>query len=311
MEQGKPRMIENTQQINLNRKEKIAQVLLEQKIALGTLWLSGWLIVGVLIFIIGYIFYYGLPSALSLRYLFAAPEGGRFDNGGILYQIISTLYLVIGSIITAAPIGISAAIYLTEYAPQNIITKLIRFAIENLAGIPSIIYGLFGLAFFVIFLKFEYSLLAGVLTVAIMVLPVIIRTSEEALKSVPQNYRQSSLALGVNKWQTIYHVVLPSAFPGILTGILLSIGRIVGESAILILAAGGSITLLPSFITDEYPYIFPDSGRTLAVHLYYQATSYDTRGKAFATGVVLIFIVLFLNYCINQISKSYRKKYVR
>ncbi len=297
---------------NINRnREIVAQHLLEEKIALKMLWISGWLIVAVLIFIIGYIFYFGLPSCLSFKYLFSPPEGGRYDEGGILYQIIATFYLIIGAIIVAAPIGISAAIYLTEYAPQNLITNLIRFAIENLAGIPSIIYGLFGLAFFVIFLKFEYSLLAGALTVAIMVLPVIIRTSEEALKAVPQSLRQSSLALGVNKWQTISQVVLPSAFPGILTGILLSIGRIVGESAVLILAAGGSITVLANFFSTDYPYFLPDSSRTLAVHLYYQATSYDTRSKAFATGVVLIFIVLFLNYCIDLISKSYRKKFVR
>src|SRR3990167_7960194 len=292
-------------------KGNVAKIQMEQNIALGTLWFSGWLIVAVLIFIIGYIFYFGLPTALSFQYLFTPPEGGRYDTGGILYQIIATMYLIFGAIIVAGPIGISAAIYLTEYAPQNAITKLIGFAIENLAGIPSIIYGLFGLAFFVIFLKFEYSILAGALTVAIMVLPVIIRTSEEALKAVPQTFRQSSLALGVNKWQTISNVVLPSAFPGILTGILLSVGRIVGESAVLILAAGGSITVLPALISNEYPYFLPDSARPLAVHLYYQATSYDTRSKAFATGVVLIFIVLFLNYCINKISKSYRKKFVR
>ena len=143
-----------------------------------------------------------------------------------------------------------------------------------------------------------------------MVLPVIIRTSEEALLSVPQRLRQSSLALGVNKWQTIANVVLPSAFPGILTGILLSIGRIIGESAILILAAGGSITSMPNLVSSDYPYFLPESARTLAVHLYYQATSYDTRGKAFATGVVLILIVLFLNFSITQISKSYRKRFL-
>ena len=290
-------------------ERNISKIQAEQKIALGTLWFSGWLIVAVLIFIIGYIFYFGLPTALSFNYLFGPPEGGRHDTGGILYQLIATLYLIFGAIAVAAPIGIFAAIYLIEYAPQNYITRLIGFAIENLAGIPSIIYGLFGLAFFVIFLKFEYSLLAGALTVAIMVLPVIIRTSEEALLSVPQRLRQSSLALGVNKWQTISNVVLPLAFPGILTGILLSIGRIIGESAILILAAGGSITALPSLISTDYPYFLPDSARTLAVHLYYQATSYDTRAKAFATGVVLIFIVLFLNFGINQISKSYRKRF--
>jgi phosphate transport system permease protein len=289
-------------------KTAISKIQAEENFALGALKISGWLIVSVLIFIIGYIFYYGLPEVLSWHYLFTPPEGGRHDNGGILYQILATIYLIIGSLIVAAPIGVFAAIYLTEYAPQNFITTLIRFAIENLAGIPSIIYGLFGLAFFVIFLKFEYSLLAGALSVSIMVLPVIIRTSEEALKSVPQAFRQSSLALGVNKWQTISKVVLPSAFPGILTGILLSIGRIVGESAVLILAAGGSITAIPRFVSTTYPYVLPDSARTLAVHLYYQATSYDARAKAFATGVVLIFIVLFLNWCINQISKGYRKK---
>lgn len=293
------------------RKENIVKIQFEENLALNILWFSGWVIVAVLIFIIGYIFYHGLPSAFSLHYLFSPPEGGRYDTGGIFYQILATLYLIIGAISVSAPIGIFAAVYLTEYAPQNFITRLIRFAIENLAGIPSIVYGLFGLAFFVIFLKFEYSLLAGALAVSIMVLPVIIRTSEEALKSVPQSYRQSSFALGVNKWQTISNVILPSAFPGILTGILLSVGRIVGESAVLILASGGSITALPRFIAGEYPYILPDSARTLAVHLYYQATSYDARSKAFATGVVLIFIVLFLNFCINKISRSYRKKYFR
>ena len=298
-------------QILKESNENVSRIQFEEKFAFGTLWFSGSFIVAVLIFIIGYIFYYGLPGILSFHYLFSVPEGGRYDRGGILYQIIATFYLIIGAIMVSAPIGIASAIYLTEYAPQNLITKLIRFAIENLAGIPSIIYGLFGLAFFVIFLKFEYSLLAGALTVAIMVLPVIIRTSEEALKGVPQNYRQSSFALGVNKWQTISQVVLPSAFPGILTGILLSVGRIVGESAVLILASGGSITAIPRFIGGEYPYFLPDSARTLAVHLYYQATSYDARSKAFATGVVLIFIVLFLNICINKVSKSYRKKYSR
>ncbi|MBI2996704.1 MAG: phosphate ABC transporter permease PstA [Candidatus Melainabacteria bacterium] len=293
------------------RAENISRIQSEQNIALSALWFSGWTIVAVLIFIIGYIFYYGLPYALSWHYLFSPPEGGRHDTGGILYQLVGTIYLVFGAILVAAPVGISTAVYLTEYAPQNLITKTIRFAIENLAGIPSIIYGLFGLAFFVIFLKFEYSLIAGALTVAIMILPVIIRTSEEALKTVPQTLRQSSLALGVNKWQTISNIVLPSAFPGILTGILLSVGRIIGESAILILATGGSITAMPDFISSKYPYFLPDSARTLAVHLYYQATSYDTRAKAFATGVVLVLFVLILNYCINQISKRYRRKYVR
>ena len=286
------------------------KVQFEQMIAFRALWLSGWIIVMILIFLLGYIFYNGIPS-LSFHYLFAEPEGGRYDTGGILYQIIATLYLIFGAMIVAAPIGVLAAVYLTEYAPQNFIADGIRFAIETLAGIPSVIYGLFGLAFFVLFLKFEYSLLAGSLAVSIMILPVIIRTSEEALRSVPKNFRESSIALGVNKWQTITNVVLPSAFPGILTGLLLSVGRIVGESAILILAAGGSITGLPRLLAGDYPYFLPDSARTLAVHLYYQATSYGSHSKAFATAVVLIFIITFLNSCIDKISKRYRKKYAR
>ena len=301
-------MIEVTKEKYNNERGNILKIQFEQQLALSLLWFSGWTIVAILVFIIGYIVINGLPGLLSLSYLFTPPEGGRYDTGGILYQIIATIYLIFGAIAVAGPVGVFAAIYLTEYAPQNFITKLIRFAIENLAGIPSIIYGLFGLAFFVIFLKFQYSLLAGAITVAIMVLPVIIRTSEEALKSVPQSMRQSSLALGVDKWQTISNVVLPSAFPGILTGILLSVGRVVGESAVLILAAGGSITALPRLLSGEYPYFLPDSARTLAVHLYYQATGYDSRSKAFATGVVLIFIVFVLNLCINNISTRYKKK---
>ena len=129
-------------------KENVSKIQLEQDIAIGLLRLSGWVIVAVLLFIIGYIFYHGLPDALSLHYLFSPPEGGRYDTGGIFYQILATIYLIIGAIAASAPVGIFAAIYLTEYAPQNYLTNLIRFAIENLAGIPSIIYGLFGLAFF-------------------------------------------------------------------------------------------------------------------------------------------------------------------
>lgn len=287
-----------------------ARVQFEEAIAFKFLWISGWLIVIILIFLLGYVFYHGVPS-LSLHYLFSEPEGGRYDTGGIWYQIVATLYLIMGSMLVAAPIGVLAAVYLTEYAPQNFIADIIRFAIETLAGIPSVIYGLFGLAFFVLFLKFEYSLLAGALAVAIMILPVIIRTSEEALRSVPKSFRESSFALGVNKWQTITNVVFPSAFPGILTGLLLSVGRIVGESAILILAAGGSITGIPRFFGGNYPFFLPDSARTLAVHLYYQATSYGSHSKAFATAVVLIFIVTFLNSCIDKISTKYRKKYAR
>jgi phosphate transport system permease protein len=269
---------------------------LKEKIGFGILFFCALFVLCLLGLTLIYIFSRGLKGAFSWHYLFSPPMGGRSDSGGILYPLIGTLYLILGSLSIAAPIGIFSAIYLNEYAEQNSnYIKTARFAIDSLAGIPSVIYGLFGLAFFVSFLSFKHSLLSGSLSVGIMILPLIIRTAEEAIKSIPQSYRDASYALGANKVQTIFKVVLPSSISGILTGIMLSIGRAISESAVLILAAGGSITALPRIFGFDFPFILPDSGRTLAVHLYYQATSYDASEKVFATAVVLIVLVLILN----------------
>lgn len=246
--------------------------------------------------ILGYIFIRGFPLAFDWRYLVTPPEGGINDNGGILYPLIGTLFAIFASLLFATPIGIAAGIYLGEYAKvSSPLIKISRFAIQSLAGIPSVIFGLFALAFFVLFLGMKHSLLAASLSMSIMILPFIITTTEESILAIPRNFRDGSFALGATKAETIIKIILPLAIPGILTGIMLAIGRIIAESAILILAAGGSITSIPRFISGEYPFLLPDSGRTLAVHLYYQATTYDSIDRAFATSVILIILILILN----------------
>jgi phosphate transport system permease protein len=269
---------------------------LNEQLGFFVLWACAVSVILVLTIAFGYIFLKGYKEALSFSYLFGKTEGGRGSGGGILYPLIGTFYAIICSLGFAGPLGVFAAIYLSEYADSSSrIVKWSRFAIDSLAGIPSVIYGLFGLAFFVSFLGFKHSILSGSLSLAIMILPVIIRTAEEAIISVPKTFRDASYALGADKVQTIFKVVLPLASRGILTGIMLSIGRVISESAVLILAAGGSITAIPRIFGLSYPFLFPDSGRTLAVHLFFQATSYDSTTKVFATAVVLILIILLLN----------------
>ena len=200
--------------------------------------------------------------------------------------------------LAAAPIGICSAIYLNEYAKAGRILRTIRFAIQNLAGIPSIIYGLFGAVFFVTILKFGMSIISASLTLTIIILPVIIRTTEESLKTVPNSYREGSLALGNTKLQTLYKVILPSAMPGILSGIILSIGRIVGESAAIFLTAG-TVAALPEGIFS--------SARTLTVHSYLVTQEAGDIELASAVGIVLIVIILVLNLLATFISKLFNK----
>ena len=269
---------------------------LKEKIGFFFIGLSALIILLALGSLILYVFSQGYRFAFSPSYLFSAPQGGRSDGGGILYPLIGTLYLIICSTTISVPLGICSAIYLSEYANHK--SKLIKLAdlvIESLAGIPSVIFGLFGLAFFVGFLNFKHSMLSASMTVAIMTLPFIIKTSLEAISSVPQSFRDASFALGANQIKTIFRLILPNALPGILTGVMLGISRSVAESAILILAAGGSITTIPRILSGEYPFVFPDSSRTLAVHLYYQANSYDNTEKAFATALVLIILIVSVN----------------
>ncbi len=214
-------------------------------------------------------------------------------------MVISTVYIIALALIIAAPLGILSAIYLVEYAKQGKLVRFIRFSIECLASIPSIIYGLFGLIFFVTILKFSWSLLSGALTVSIMILPTIIRTVEEALKTVPDAYREGSLGLGASKLRTIMKVVIPSSISGIVTAVILSVGRIIGETAAILLTAG-MVSRIPNSIMD--------SGRTLSVHLYYLAKEGISFEKAYATATVLLVVVLILNLSTDRFAKFVAKK---
>jgi len=258
------------------------------------IWFCGMITVAVLAWILIYITSKGIIH-FDFDFIFSEYKG---DKHGILSMILITVYIVLLSIVMSTPVGIFAAIYLVEYSKQGKVLKIIRFATETLAGIPSIIYGLFGFIFFVTVLKFGFSLLAGALTLSIMVLPTIIRTTEEALKAVPMTYMEGSLALGATKLQTIIRVILPSAIPGILTAMILSIGRIVGETAAVYLTAG---------MVSRIPESIMDSGRTLSVHLYVLAKEGISFEEAFATATVLIIIVAAINLITGLIAKRIKK----
>lgn len=267
----------------------------KENILKTSVYLSAAFTVTTLIVIVGYIFTQGIKG-ISPSFLFSdySPMGG----GGILPMIVSTVYMVFLAIAVATPIGILSAIYLQEYAKKGRLVTIIRFATESLAGIPSIIYGLFGGIFFVVTLGMKYSILSGALTVAIIILPVIIRTTEESLKTVPQSYREASLALGSTKFQTLYKVVLPSAIPGILSGVILSVGRVIGESAAILLTAG-TVAQMPGTIFD--------SARTLTVHAYLLTKEKGDIQGAAAIGIVLIIMVLILNTLAKVVAKKLNK----
>lgn len=240
--------------------------------------------VGILIVIVAIICFKGFPY-VNPEFIFSFPEDmGR--HGGIFPSIVGTIQLALLSILLATPLGVGTAIFLTEYTKESILTKFIRFGVESLAGIPSILYGLFGFIFFVIKLKMGWSLLAGVLTMTIMILPTIIRTSEEAIRAVPKQLRIVSYSLSATKWETIKQVVIPAAAPGILTGIMLSVGRAVGETAAIIFTMGSSLRL---------PLSLMDSGRTMAIHFYILAREGISMEKAYGTALVLMLSILLIN----------------
>lgn len=274
-----------------------------EKIAKAALWLAGLLTVSVLVLVISYVLYQGLGQ-IDVDFLTNKPKK-MGAAGGIFPIIISTIYFTALTLAIAAPIGVGAAIYLTEYTKEGRGTRLIRFGTEALAGIPSIVFGLFGFAFFVILLEpitNGWSLVSGALTGATMILPTLIRTSEEAIRTVPASYREGSMALGATKWQTISRVVLPSAIPGIVTGIILSIGRVIGETAALMLTLGGSIRMPESIF---------DPARTMSMHLYLVAMEVGTKqamDNAFATGAVLILTIFLINTLANWLTKRFVSK---
>ena len=243
--------------------------------------------VTIVVGIILYVVYRG-ASTISLDFLSTVPSAieGTF---GILGNIINTLYIIVITLIIATPIGIGAAVYLNEYAKPGKFVRLIEFTTETLSGIPSIIYGLFGMVFFGTTLALGFSIICGCLTLTIMVLPIIIRSTQEALKTVPESYRSGALGIGATKWYMIRTIILPSAMPGIITGVILSIGRIVGESAALLFTAGSGY-LLPKSILSH----INTSGGSLTIQMYLSMSKADYN-NAFAIAFVLICIVLFIN----------------
>ena len=238
----------------------------------------------VLVFIIVFVLSKGLPG-INSEFLFSAPKDmGR--AGGIFPTLVGTVLLPLLAIAIALPLGVGTAVYLTEYTRETRLTRVLRFGTDCLAGIPSIIFGLFGFIFFVVMLKMGWCLLSGGLTLAIMVLPTIIRTSEEAIRAVPNSYREVSFSLGATRWETVLKVVLPNALPGIVTGVMLGIGRSIGETAAVIFTAGSALRMPVSAF---------DSVRTMSVHFYILAREGISNEKAYATAAVLIISVLLVN----------------
>lgn len=272
-----------------------------QKIAFFFLFLATLLIVVPVGLIIVIIIQKGLP-AINWQFLSDIPRQGM-RAGGIFPAIVGTMYLVIGAIVFALPIGLLSAIYLSEYSKDNLLTRIIKLSIVNLAGVPSVVYGLFGLALFVVFFKFGASIVSGSLTLGIMILPIIITTSREALESVPYSFREVSLSLGASKWQTIRHTVLPNAIPGILTGTILGLGRAAGETApILFTVAAFYLPQLPKSIFDQ--------AMALPYHLYVistQVPNVDEKVR-YGTAFVLLMLVLFMNLVAIIIRYKFRKR---
>ncbi|MBM4152011.1 MAG: phosphate ABC transporter permease PstA [Kiritimatiellaceae bacterium] len=258
---------------------KVTQTLAVLLLGVATL-----LTVIILIMIVAFVLKRGIPE-ISWEFLSTKPrEMGK--AGGILPTIWGTILLPVIAIVIALPMGVGTAVYLSEYTRENHVTRIIRFGTDCLAGIPSIIFGLFGYIFFVTILGMGWSMLSGGLTLAIMILPTIIRTSEEAIRAVPQTYREVSCSLAATNWETVYKVVLPNALPGIMTGVMLGIGRSIGETAAVIFTAGSSLLM---------PLSLNDSVRTMSVHFYLLAREGISNEKAYATAAVLVFSVLSVN----------------
>lgn len=255
----------------------------------------------LLLGVIGYIFYRGLGN-ITWELLSTSPSVLR-DTIGILPNLMNTLYVVIGTLIVVLPLGVGAAIYLTEYASNKRLVSLIEFATETLSGIPSIIYGLVGMLFFVQFCGLGYSLVAGCLTLVIVTLPTIIRTTQESLKTVPQSYREGALGLGAGKWYMIRTVVLPSSVDGIVTGCILAVGRIVGESAALLYTAGMAHNLLTPLQAIKKG----NPGATLTVALYLYAKERGEFDVAFAIAAILLLLTFLINFAAKFAGKKLKK----
>ena len=264
------------------------------------MWLAAGITAALTVFLLGYVLIKGLPN-ISWELLSTKPSYLR-GTVGILPDILNTLYIILTTLLIVLPLGVGAAIYLTEYATNKRLVGVIEYAAETLSGIPSIIYGLFGSLFFCLFLDLDKSLLAGALTLVIMNLPTIMRTTQESLKTVPQSYREGAFGLGAGKWRVIRTVVLPNCVEGVITGCILSVGRIVGESAALLFTAGFAHAL-----NGFFEGLF-SSGSTLTVALYVYATEDGNFEVAFAIAAILMILTLLINLSAMLISKYFERK---
>ena len=264
------------------------------------MWLAAGITAALTLFLLGYVLIKGLPN-ISWELLSTKPSYLR-GTVGILPDILNTLYIILATLVFVLPLGVGAAIYLTEYATNKRLVGMIEYAAETLSGIPSIIYGLFGSLFFCQFMDLDKSLLAGSLTLVIMNLPTIMRTTQESLKTVPQSYREGAFGLGAGKWRVIRTVVLPSCVEGVITGCILSVGRIVGESAALLFTAGFAHAL------NGFWEALSSSGATLTVALYVYATEDGNFEVAFAIAAILMVLTLLINLSATLIGKYFEKK---
>ena len=264
------------------------------------MWLAAGITAALILFLLGYVLIKGIPN-ITWELLSTKPS---YLNGqiGILPDILNTVYIIITTLIFVLPLGVGAAIYLTEYAANKHLTVMIEYAAETLSGIPSVIYGLFGTLFFCQFMDLDKSLLAGSLTLVIMNLPTVMRTTQESLKTVPQSYREGAFGLGAGKWRVIRTVVLPSCVDGVITGCILSVGRIVGESAALLFTAGFAHALNGFFEG------LSSSGATLTVALYVYATEEGDFEVAFAIAAILLILTLLINLSATLIGKYFERK---
>lgn len=267
------------------------------KIMNSVLIFSGVLTISVLVIILAFILIEGLP-AINLEFIFGSvKDQGR--SGGIFPVIVSSLYVTLISVLIAAPLGVGAAIYVVEYAENRKLVNIIRFGAETLASIPSIVFGLFGFAFFVMFLKMGWSVFSAGLVLAIMAIPTIFQVVEVSLRSVPSTYKEGSYGLGATKWQTICNVILPAAIPGIVTGIILAMTRAISEAAAVMYTVGSSVSM---------PISMFDPGRPLPLHLYILATEGISLQNAFATAAVLVIIVMVITFLTNYFTQRYQNK---
>ena len=275
----------------ISRKTRLIFIRVYERLMAVLTWVAASITIGTLIFIVGFILIKGIPyikpSLFSLTY--------NSENVSLMPAMISTVIMITISLLIAVPLGLFAAIFLVEYARRgNKIIGMIQMTTETLSGIPSIVYGLFGLLFFVTFLGWGFSVLAGAFTLSIMILPLIMRSSEEALKAVPDTYREGAFGLGAGKLRTVFRIILPSAMPGILAGIILSIGRIVGETAALIYTAG---------TVAQIPIDPMQSARTLSVHMYALSSEGLHTNEGYATAVILLLVVILINTVSAKIAK--------